>query len=100
MDVNGPARVPTRENCLELHDPTRIRSLVSAQVRLSRRVFDGFVGIDARRVGLPDVHLSALERGTAARGILHDGQGKVAWGSIEHIDSSRVCSDIETVEFL
>lgn len=100
MDVNSPARVPAREYRLELYNPTRIRSLVSAQVSLSRRVFDGFVGIDARGVRLPNVHLSTLERRTAARRILHDGQGKIKWRSIEDIGVGRIRGDIGAIEFL
>ena len=85
---------------LKLDDATRSSDLVSAQIRLSRWILDSFIGVDARPLGLPDVHLSTLVHRTAARAVLHDGQGKIKWRSIEYICVGRVRGDIEPMEFL
>ena len=67
VDVHGTTRVPAGIDRLERHEPVGIARLVAAQPVLAGGVVRRLVGVEPRRVGVPDVDGHALDRRAVCR---------------------------------
>ena len=97
MDVNGTSTIPPRVYRAERCDAVHIRYLVATQ-KLSGRAGD--VGIDARRITVPDVEIGASQWSAGAVRDARHVEGKTQGNARRHHARGRIGSDIGSIELL